>query len=125
MLAIAECSDGRTTPPCRAECPWCSGGEGRDGPGPGDDGGDGIEDAPEDGEDASELRERALLLRYTPCGTVIERRSGSASTVGMPGRSAYVKYAVRCHLRARPSGPVTKAEYACLTSPVGWWSLRS
>lgn len=52
-------------------------------PGDGVDGGEGIPDV-----DASEFRERAFPLLYTPGGTVTVRRSGSWSTVGILGRSA-------------------------------------
>ena len=136
MLAIAECSEGSTTAAPPTTPPrwwWCiAGDEGREGT-PGDAVGDGSIAVPAGGDaepgaesDASEWRERALLLRYTPLGTVIVFRRGSESTVGIEGRSAYVKYAVRCHLRGRAFGAgVTYAEYACFTSPVGWWSLRS
>ena len=48
---------------------------------------------------ASEFRERAFPLLYIPCGTVRVRNRGSWSTVGMLGRSEYVKYAVKCHFR--------------------------
>jgi hypothetical protein len=69
---------------------------------PGVKGGEGVgEDV---GELESELRDRAFPLLYTPWGTERLRNVGSRSMVGMCGRSAYVKYAVRCHLRGLELG---------------------
>lgn len=74
----------------------------------------------------SEFRERAFPLRYTPGGTVIDFNLGSQSIVGRFCRSAYVKYAVKCHLRGLDVGEVeTYAEYACLTKPRGLFGERS
>lgn len=51
---------------------------------------------------------------------------GSRSTVGMFGRSAYVKYAVTCHFRGAVVGESwTQAEYACFIKPGCVPPLRS
>ena len=87
VFAMAECSEGNTTPSFFPRVDDWSGDDGRDAPaGAGEEGGEGAADI-----DASEFLERALPLRYTPEGTWILDRSGSLSTVGMFGRSAYVK----------------------------------
>lgn len=92
-LVIADCSDGRTmlSPRVRvgeelaADC-RLMGVMGRGG----DD--EDVEEAV-----ASEFLDLAFPLLYIPGGTVKFRNTGSWSTVGMLGRSEYVKYAVRCH----------------------------
>lgn len=77
-------------------------------------------------EDASEFRDLAFPLLYTPGGTGIPRNNGSWSIVGIPGRSEYVKYAVKCHFRGFAlTESTTQAEYACFTRPSGCLSLRS
>ncbi len=83
---MAECNDGNTTPSFFARVDDWSGDDGRDDVGAGEEGGDGMADI-----DASEFLDRALPLLYTPVGTEIVLRRGSLSTVGMLGKSAYVK----------------------------------
>ena len=84
VFAMAECSEGNTTPSFFPRVDDWSGDDGRDAPaGAGEEGGEDI--------DASEFLDLAFPLLYTPEGTEIVLSKGSLSTVGMFGKSAYVK----------------------------------
>ena len=78
----------------------------------GDDDADGDEKCCDVSTDKSEfLEDLALPLRYTPDGIASDRKAGSLSIVGRFCRSAYVKYAVRCHFLGFDVGDtVTHAE---------------
>ena len=58
---------------------------------------------------ASEFLDLAFPLRYMPGGTVMDLRSWSWSMVGRFCRSAYVKYAVKCHFRGLEEPAMTNA----------------
>lgn len=85
VCAIADCREGSTTPSFLPLGDDCMGEDGLDAELEGD-GVEGGEGRP--GVEASEFRERALPLLYTPGGTEMVRKRGSWSTVGMLGRSA-------------------------------------